>query len=101
MGWCNHHGSSVYVGDFNGDNRTDILCHDTKGYVWIAYADNAGTFTGTGWQKDMHFCTCAGCTVCIGDFDKDGKSDMLCNQRPITPLWSFAYATAGGNFDND
>ena len=103
--WCNHPGGSLYVGDFNGDKRTDILCHNPTGYMAIAYADNAGTFdTGIAWGKPIDFCTCAGCTLCTGDFNKDGKSDIICKLRPITPPWSewpYAYATADGNFDND
>ncbi|KAI0234056.1 hypothetical protein LSAT2_015730 [Lamellibrachia satsuma] len=94
MGWCHHNGASLYIGDFNGDSRDDMLCHDTNGYTWIAYADIAGQFTGTGWERAMNYCKCAECKLCIGDFDGDGKSDMFCDDRK-----RILYATANGNFD--
>ena len=40
MGWCHHSGAQLRLGDFNGDGRDDMLCHDTtNGYKWIAYSD--------------------------------------------------------------
>ncbi len=37
--WCRHDGAEVLTGDFNGDGRTDLLCHDGAGQKWIEYAD--------------------------------------------------------------
>ena len=96
MSWCWHRGSSLYVGDFNGDNRTDILCHDGR-RVWISYANNAGAFVETNWDRVMNFCECAGCKLCIADVNKDGKSDMVCHER----AGLIAYATVDGNFENN
>jgi len=42
MGWCSHAGHELHVGDFNGDKRVDLLCHDTKGKKWISYASKVG-----------------------------------------------------------
>jgi hypothetical protein len=56
--WCHHAGSELHVGDFNGDGRDDLLCHDVDdGYKWIDYADSNGRFGGTDWELDSEFCT--------------------------------------------
>jgi hypothetical protein len=34
----------IGAGDFNGDNRDDMLCHDTAGHKWIAGARPQGGF---------------------------------------------------------
>jgi len=99
MRWCNHRGASLYIGDFNGDSRDDMLCHDTNGYVFIAYAKTSGKFIYTDWQKRMGFCTCTGCSLFIGDFNGDRKSDMLCHDGNGGQKW-IAYATSSGNFQN-
>jgi hypothetical protein len=40
MGWCYHDGAEFHIGDFNGDRKDDLLCHDiNNGYKWIAYSD--------------------------------------------------------------
>jgi hypothetical protein len=40
LGWCNHSGAQLLIGDFSGGNRDDMLCHDTgNGYKWISYSD--------------------------------------------------------------
>ena len=95
MSWCNHYRTTLYVGDFNGDGKTDILCHDGNGQMWIAYANNAGAFTSSDWRARKDFCKCQGCSLCIGDFNMDGKSDLLCQ-----PYWLMAYANSDGNFYN-
>ncbi|WP_338864792.1 FG-GAP repeat protein [Myxococcus stipitatus] len=39
MGWCHHSGSQLLTGDFNGDGRADLLCHDvSSGTKWFAYS---------------------------------------------------------------
>ena len=79
MGWCTHKGSQLLVGDFNGDGRADMLCHDNRGTKWIALANRAGRFTGTSWHKAMGWCSHAGSMLFVGDFNGDGRSDMLCH----------------------
>lgn len=46
--WCRHDGASVAVGDFDGDHRTDLLCHDGAGQKWIEYANPTGPGFGGG-----------------------------------------------------
>ncbi|NKE71607.1 FG-GAP-like repeat-containing protein [Candidatus Manganitrophus noduliformans] len=48
-GWCGHGGAVFGAGDFNGDGRTDVFCHDTlassAGKTWIARAGSTGILT--------------------------------------------------------
>ena len=74
-----------------------MLCHDTKGQVFIAYAKKGGYFSSTDFYKSMGFCTCDACNLFIGDFNRDGRSDMLCHDGSGGEKW-IAYATASGTF---
>jgi len=78
MGWCRHAGAELHLGDFNGDRRTDMLCHDTKGRKWIAFASRDGTFTGTSWWSNMRWCNHGGSKLLVADFNGDDRDDMLC-----------------------
>ena len=80
MGWCYHKTAILFVGDFNGDYRSDLLCHDTKsGYKWIALADADGHFHSTSWHKGMGWCSHGGSRLLIGDFNGDCRSDLMCH----------------------
>jgi hypothetical protein len=81
MGWCNHEGSQLFTGDFNGDGRADMLCHDKTGYKWVALASSAGEFTGTSWKRAMGWCSHAGSELHVGDFNGDGRTDMMCHDK--------------------
>lgn len=50
LSWCVHAGSVLETGDFNGDGRDDLYCHDSEGKKWLDYADANGRFGGTDWQ---------------------------------------------------
>ena len=79
MGWCTHTGSELHLGDFNGNGRADMLCHDTRGNQWVAFATCAGTFTGgTDWHKSLG-CSEARSSIHIADFNGDGRDDILCH----------------------
>lgn len=77
--WCSHSGAEVHTGDFNGDGRTDMLCHDGAGNKWVDFANNLGQFLGTDWQRDSGWCSHAGSELHIGRFNSDLSSDMLCH----------------------
>jgi hypothetical protein len=80
-GWCNHATAARYVGDFDGDGRTDLLCHDTvRGWKWIDYADGAGHFDGiSDWSTDQGWCHHPGAFLYTGDADGDGRTDLICH----------------------
>lgn len=98
-------------GDFNGDGKKDfaVLC-DRNGSIYRFYGTNTGTFT-------TH--TYSGYTYMdypsVGDFDKDGKDDIVFSQslykqlavvygkNTITGLFTsfIPYATAVADINND
>ena len=44
MGWCFHAGAQLFTADFNGDRKTDLMCHDANGYKWIALSGGSGYY---------------------------------------------------------
>ncbi|MBL9004209.1 MAG: VCBS repeat-containing protein [Myxococcales bacterium] len=98
MSWCSHANGRLHTSDFNGDGRTDLLCHDVgDGHKWIAYANSAGQFTGTNWEADMNWCSQANGRLHTGDFNGDGRTDLLCHDVGDGHKW-IAYANSVGQF---
>ena len=106
LGW--HSGPSIWckgsmrllVGDFNGDGRADMLCHDpTTGEKWVTYADSSGGFftTGFGWYSAMNWCYGADAQLFVADINGDGRADMLCHAPSTGEKW-VALATSAGAF---
>lgn len=87
----------VYMGDINGDKRSDLVCVDlrTSG-VWVMLSDGAkfllpelfGTLGGIA-QADF---------VKIGDIDKDGKDDLLWGCRKDERLNLYTSCSLGDGF---
>lgn len=85
VGFCTHDGSEIHTGDFNGDGRTDMLCHDrNNGRKWIDYAsaDSRSLFGGADWSTDTNWCSHRGAQLHVADFNRDRHSDLLCHTRP-------------------
>ncbi|EDO43438.1 predicted protein [Nematostella vectensis] len=73
-------GSELHIGDFNGDGRSDILCHDHSGNKWISYAQSNGGFNNKiDWHKAMGWCYHQGSQLLIADINGDGRDDLLCH----------------------
>lgn len=96
--FCSHPGAVLFVGDFNGDHRADLLCQDGSGHKWIAYANGAGHFfEGTqDWQSANPFCSHSGAKLFVADFNGDKRTDLLCHDG-TGHKW-IAYANALGHF---
>jgi len=98
--WCDTDMSRLYQGDFNGDGKSDLLCHDmATGHKWIDYADANGQYGGTDWQRDGHWCDEQTSRLYVGDFNGDGRDDLLCHDVVTGNKW-MDLADANGQFNN-
>lgn len=81
FGWCSHSTGQLHTGDFNGDGRTDLLCHDTAtGHKWLDYAAATSTiFAGTDYESWNNFCSHVGAKLIVGDVDGNGMTDLVCH----------------------
>lgn len=80
--WCSHSTAQLHIGDFNGDGRSDLLCHDTRtGQKWIDYSMVGGTgmFGSNDWVNAGNWCSHATAKLLVSDFNGDGRSDLLCH----------------------
>lgn len=99
--WCGHPGGELFVGDFNGDNRDDLLCHDAVyGYRWVDYASSSGRFEGTDFTSSSNWCYGVG-RVSVGRINNDARDDLLCHHMKTGEKW-VDYASSSGQFgDSD
>src|SRR5262245_32773476 len=67
----------TFTGDFNGDGREDVLKIDTSNYcnggLWVGLSDGA-QFNFSLWDT---WCTPASIKVLTGDFNGDGRTDVM------------------------
>jgi len=97
--FCSHAGTEFHVGDFNGDRRTDLFCIDrTNGHKWIDFSSGSGSapYGGADWEIADPWCSHATAQLHIGDFNADGRSDLLCHDTGDGHKW-IDYAAATGS----
>jgi hypothetical protein len=94
--WCTS--KYVHLGDFDGDGKTDLLCAYTPtGVMTVATSNGDGSFSAqTGWMPASGP-WCEGGTVTLGDFNGDGKTDMLCVTSNGAPS-QVAFSAGNGSF---
>jgi len=78
--WSATAGVTPLVGDFNNDGKSDIALVGGPGWqsIPVAFSDGDGTFTTTN-QTVSSFpgqANVSGAKPLVGDFDRDGKSDI-------------------------
>jgi FG-GAP-like repeat len=82
-------------GDFNGDQRVDILARErSTGYLWLYPGNGTGGWlprvrVGTGWNG---FSALVG----PGDFNGDGTADVLARESSTGYLWLYPGNGTGG-----
>jgi FG-GAP-like repeat len=93
-GW-NGMNAIVGPGDFNGDQRVDVLARErSTGYLWLYPGNGTGGWlsrvrVGTGWNG---FSALVG----PGDFNGDGTSDVLAREASTGYLWLYPGNGTGG-----
>jgi hypothetical protein len=78
----------VHTGDFNGDGMTDILWHNTNGHTSIWLMTTNGTQVQVLSTKNFGIIPTSWNIAVTGDFNGDGKSDILwSNTNGDTSIW--------------
>lgn len=73
-GWCGL--GEQLVGDFNGDDRDDLLCFISGKGMYIKYASINGTFDESHISRATDWCGDG--KLYIGNFDGDNIDDLFC-----------------------
>jgi hypothetical protein len=84
------------TGDFNGDNRTDVLWRHDNGTVTDWLAQPNGSFQGN-WDNAAYGLSTAWSSAGTGDFNGDGRSDVLWFKLDGTLNTWFGNASGGFN----
>ncbi len=83
--WQTYEGMKVLAGDFNGDGKTDVMKFDVVGSnpnssgLWVGLSDGT-KFNTTQWATWQSY---EGMKVLAGDFNGDGKTDVMKFDVPI------------------
>ena len=93
--WCPPTVGRLHKGDFNGDTRTDLLCHTLQGAKFIDIADGNGHFNGTDFVSFNLFCAHDTAQMYVGRFNNDNRDDILCHDVASGVKW-IDYANTEG-----
>ena len=83
--------AGVRVGDFNGDGKDDLFCHDSNsGSNNVVFNSAVGEGHDYNWYTpedfELNFISwCQGGYVYIADMDANGKADVICIKE--NPYW--------------
>lgn len=87
--WCKGARRELFVGDFNGDGRDDVMCFDhIDGHKWVDFANSTGRLWGSNYSfPGNNWCTFNGERLSVGDFNDDGRDDLLCHSVQSGYKW--------------
>jgi hypothetical protein len=96
LNFCNQAGAQLVLADVNKDKRKDMVCHDATGYTATLQASSTGQYNGSIWSASINWCKTSGSTVFAGDYNGDGRDDLLC--RDPSALSSVSLANTSSRF---
>jgi hypothetical protein len=94
-------GAQMIPGDFNGDGKTDMLVfRSSDGAFWKWYGDSGGRSADFSFYQQQRFIggkagVVTGAQMIPGDFNGDGKTDILVFRSSDGAFWKW-YGDAGG-----
>ncbi len=77
---CTSPTNKLFLGKFNADERSDILCSDS-GSMAVYLADDAGHFERATWTWQGVWCNGPYDSILVGDVNGDGYDDLVCHRR--------------------
>lgn len=87
---------SLAAADVDGDKKVDLIC-TTNANVEILYAVAPGLRTLRRWSAPLTWCSTPASSMLVGDYDGDGRADLLCDDR-LTGQQRIAFAHPDGTF---
>ncbi len=88
------------LADFDGDGEDDLLCHsNATGTFWLDFAWG-GALNGTNQQVNAGWCKGRTQRLYTGDFNGNGRDDVLCVDVEEGGFW-VDYTDASGVFQQD
>jgi FG-GAP-like repeat/Domain of unknown function (DUF4114) len=86
---------SVVAGDFNGDGKKDLaVANGSDGTVTVLLSNGSGSFSSSSFSVSV--CSPAFRSIAVGDFNGDGKQDLVLAGRDYASAFVFLGNGSGG-----
>jgi len=79
--FCTGVSVTLHAGDFDGDGRTDFLCHGRAASEDLTLERGANGLNGQDWSLNQPWCVSRTATIHIGRLNDDAMDDVLCHER--------------------
>ncbi len=95
VSWCSGSTRHLFVGDFNGDGKSDLLCHSDSGEKWLALNVGGNFSAAVQSYQNLGWCN-APLVLSVGDVTLDGRDDLICFAPDTGEIW-VSFAQGSGN----